>query len=140
MNTKRLILTLLAFAFVFAPQSPRTAVAEPRNRQHYSAKLISPKPGDVLMPGQVVKVEWTSNFPEVDLTMCETELLLSLDGGVTFTFITSQRDPMVHFFNWTVPRSPSKNAVLDIRFGCLGLYPETSSPQVGSSFVISSMD
>jgi hypothetical protein len=138
MNTKRLILTLLAFAFALAPQSPTTAVAE-RNRQRYSAKLISPKAGDVLHPGSVVRVEWVSNFPEVDLTMCETELLLSLDGGRTFSFITSQRNPEVHYFDWTVPRAPTRNAVLDIRFGCLGLYPETSSPQAESSFVISSM-
>ena len=139
MKTQRLVLTLLAFIFVFAPQSPKTAVAE-RNRQTYFAKLISPKPGEVLMPGTIKRIEWTANFPDVDLNMCETEIMLSVDGGQTYTFISSQRDPQVHYFNWLVPRSPTKNAVLDIRFGCLGIYAETSSLQLQSSFVISSMD
>ena len=137
MKTQRLILILLAVTFALAPQSPTTAFAE---RNKYSAKLISPKAGAVLMPGEVVRVEWTAAFPNVDLTMCETELLLSIDGGTTYTFITSQRDPMVHYFNWTVPRTPTRAAILDIRFGCLGIYPETPSPQVQSAFVISSMD
>ena len=136
MKTQRLILTLLALTFALAPQSPRTAFAKRRN-DNYSAKLISPKAGEVFMPGQVVRVEWTANFPGVDLTMCETEILLSLDGGITFTYITSQRDPRVQYFNWTVPKTPTTAAVLDIRFGCLGIYPETSSPQVQSTFVIS---
>ena len=90
-----------------------------------------------MRPGQVVRVEWTAAFPDVDLTMCETEILLSLDGGTTFTFITSQRDPSVQHFNWTVPRTPTRAAILDIRFGCLNIYAETSSPQVQSAFVIS---
>ena len=92
------------------------------------------------MPGQVVRVEWTAVFPDVDLTMCETEILLSLDGGRTFTYITGVWDPAVHHFNWTVPRSPTRAAILDIRFGCLGIYPETASPQVQSTFVISAMN
>ena len=92
------------------------------------------------MPGQVVRVEWTAAFPDVDLTMCETEILLSIDGGTTFTFITSQRDPTVQHFNWTVPRTPTRKAVLDIRFGCLNIYPETRSPQFQSAFVISEMN
>ena len=135
MKTRPLILTLLALTFALAPQSPRTAFAE--RKKDYSAKLISPRAGEVLRAGQVVRVEWTAAFPDVDLTMCETEILLSLDGGTTFTFITSQRDPKVQYFNWTVPKTPTRAAVLDIRFGCLNIYAETSSPQVQSAFVIS---
>ena len=139
MKTQRFIIILFALTFAFAPQSPRTAFAE--RKKDYSAKLISPKPGEVLMPGQVVRVEWTAAFPDVDLTMCETEILLSLDGGTTtYMFITSQRNPKVQYFNWTVPNTPTNAAVLDIRFGCLNLYPETSSPQVQSAFVISPLD
>ena len=90
------------------------------------------------MPGQVVRVEWTAAFPDVDLTMCETEILLSLDGGRTiYMMLTEQRNPTVHYFDWTVPSTPTNAAVLDIRFGCLNLYPETSSLQVQSAFVIS---
>ena len=138
MKPQQFLLALLALTFVLAPQSPGTAFAQ-RAQDKYSAKLISPRAGQVLNPGQVVRIEWTADFPDVDLTMCETEILLSVDGGTTFTYITSQRDPNVQHFNWVVPRSPTKNAVLDIRFGCLGIYAETSSPQVQATFVISDM-
>lgn len=136
MTTQRLIITLLALTFVLAPASPRTASAA--RKKQYSAKVISPKAGDVLIPGQVVRIEWAAVFPDVDLTMCEAEILLSLDGGRTFMSITDIRDPTVQHFNWTVPKSPTTAAVLDIRFGCLGIYPETASPQLQSAFVIRS--
>ena len=135
MKTQRLILTLLTLTFALAPQSPRTAFAE--RKKGYSATLISPRAGEVLRAGQVVRVEWTAAFPDVDLTMCETEILLSLDGGTTFTFITSQRDPRVQYFDWTVPKTPTRTAVMDIRFGCLNIFAETSSRQLQSAFVIS---
>jgi hypothetical protein len=134
-KTQRLILTLLALTFALAPQSPRTAFAE--RKKQYSAQLISPKPGEVLRAGQVVRVQWTAVFPDVDLTMCETEVLLSIDGGTTFTFITSQRDPRVQYFDWTVPKTPTRTAVMDIRFGCLNIFAETPSRQLQSTFVIS---
>lgn len=137
MKTPRLILALLALTVALAPQSPKTAFAQPYQKK-YSAKLISPKPGDVLVPGQVVRIQWTADFPGVDLNMCETELLLSLDGGRTiYTMLTEQRNPKVQYFDWTVPNTPTNAAVLDIRFGCLNLYPETPSVQVKSAFVIS---
>jgi hypothetical protein len=138
MKTPRLILALLALTFALASQSPPTALAQPYPKK-YSARLISPRAGEVLVPGQVVRIQWTADFPGVDLTMCETELLLSLDGGRTiYMMLTEQRNPKVQYFDWTVPNTPTNEAVLDIRFGCLNLYPETSSLQVQSAFVISS--
>lgn len=136
MKTQRLILILLALTFVFAPQSLTTTSAA--RKKHYSAKLISPKAGDILVPGQVFRVEWKTQFPtvNVDLTWCEADLRLSLDGGKTFFRLTGELDPREEYFDWTVPNMPTGAAVLDIRFGCLGFYPETSSPQVQSPFVI----
>jgi hypothetical protein len=123
--------------FALAPQLPGTAFAQ-RTQDNYRAKLISPRAGQVLSPGQVVRIQWTANFPNVDLTMCETEILLSLDGGKTiYMLLTEQRNPKVQYFDWTVPNAPTNTAVLDIRFGCLNIYPETSSLQVQSAFVIS---
>jgi hypothetical protein len=137
MKTPRLVLALLALAIVLAPQWPETAFAQ-RLKGNYRAKLISPRAGQVLTPGQVVRVEWTADFPDVDLTMCETEVLLSLDGGKTiYLLLTEQRNPKIHYFDWTVPNTPTNAAVLDIRFGCLNIYPETSSLQVQTAFVIS---
>ena len=139
MKTQRFIIILFALTFVFAPQSFRTATAEPIALR-YRAELISPKAGEVLEPGQVVTVEWTSVLPDMDLSLCETEIRLSLDGGRTFTWITGERDPRTKYFDWTVPNTPTNAAVLDIHFGCLGYYPETQSLQVQSAFVISALN
>jgi hypothetical protein len=58
-------------------------------------------------------------LPNIDLSWCELELYLSVDGGATFPFrITPQLDPRAAFFYWTVPNMPTATAVLDIRFGC----------------------
>ena len=136
MKTHRSILALLALTFALAPLSPGTEFAQ-RKKGNYRATLISPRAGEVLRPGQVVRIEWKADFPNVDLTMCETEILLSLDGGkTTYMLLTEQRNPNVQYFDWVVPNAPTKEAVLNIRFGCLNLYPETSSLQVQSTFVI----
>ena len=138
MKARRLILALLALIFALAPQLPGTAFGQAYKKE-YRAKLISPRAGEILIPGQVVRIEWTADFPKnVDLRMCEAEVLLSLDGGKTiYMRLTESRDPKMQYFNWTVPNTPTNEAVLDICFGCLNLYPETSSLQVQSAFVIS---
>ena len=134
MKTPRLLLALLALTVAMAPQSPLTARPQPGD---YSAKLISPRPGQVLTPGQVVRIQWQANFPHVDLTMCEAEVLLSLDGGRTiYMRLMESRNPTLQYFDWTVPNTPTNEAVLDIRFGCLNIYPETRSLQIQSAFVI----
>src|SRR5262245_27075229 len=136
MKTRRLIVALFALTVAIAPQSPLTAFARPQPKD-YNAKLISPKPGEVLVPGQVVRIQWKADFPNVDLTMCETEVLLSLDGGRTiYMRLTESRNPQIEYFDWIVPNTPTTEAVLDIRFGCLNIYPETRSLQVRSAFVI----
>jgi hypothetical protein len=136
MKTRRLIVALFALTAATAPQSPLTAFARPDPKE-YNAKLISPKPGEVLVPGQVVRIQWKADFPNVDLTMCETEVLLSLDGGRTiYMRLTESRNPALQYFDWTVPSTPTNEAVLDIRFGCLNIYPETRSLQIQSAFVI----
>jgi hypothetical protein len=135
MKLQHLALTLVAFAFVIAPQSPVTAGA--LGKRDYHARLISPRPGQVLVPGQVVRIEWTTDYPAVELAMCETEVLLSLDGGKTvYMMLRELRNPKEQYFDWTVPNAPTNQAVLDIRFGCMNIYPETSSFQ--PTFVIGS--
>ena len=138
MKIRRLILALFALTVAMAPQSPLTALARPEPRD-YNAQLISPKPGEILVPGQVVRVQWKADFPHVDLTMCETEVLLSLDGGRTiYMRLIESRNPTIQYFDWTVPNTPTNQAVLDIRFGCLNIFPETPSLQLQSAFVIKS--
>ena len=129
--------TLVALVVVFAPQLIETATARPRpHGQKYAATLIAPRPGQVLVPGQVFRIQWRSELPDLDPSMCETELRLSVDGGRTFTWMTGERDPTVRYVDWTVPNTPTNMAVIDIHFGCLGFYPETASVQTQSAFVI----
>jgi len=140
MKTHKFLSTLLVVVFTLAPQllnMSREALAASGGT--YSAKLISPRLGQVLYPGQRVRVEWTAVFPNTNAGGCEMELWLSLDGGRTFTTCgTRCIAPNTKYYDWTVPNTPTNAAVLDIRFGCEFYYPESYSPQPASTFVISS--
>jgi hypothetical protein len=103
----------------------------------YSAQLMSPTAGQVLYPGQVVRVEWNHTLPDINLAGCEMEVWLSLDGGAHYTLcLTPHLDPHAKFFYWTVPNTPTYTAVLDVRFGCDLHYPESYAPQPASMFTI----
>jgi hypothetical protein len=130
MKTRAFVITLFSIALACAP-------AKLNADGNYAAKLISPTAGQILVPGQQVRVEWKTVLPHVDLSWCELEVYLSLDGGGSFPFrITPHLDPRAAFFYWTVPNMPTNTAVLDIRFGCEGTYPESYSPQPASTFAI----
>ncbi len=129
----------MVVAFALAPQLFNTSrVAFAASGGTYSSTLISPTAGQVLNPGQQVRIQWKDTLPSVRyFTGCEMEVWLSLDGGRTFTMcITPILDPKATHFDWTVPNMPTNAAVLDIRFGCEGYYPESYSPQPASTFVI----
>ena len=129
------IIILVAVSLSFAPQFVNTSSAASGK---YSAHLISPTAGQVLYPGEKVRVEWRSVPPPINLAGCEAEVWLSLDGGRTFPMvITPIMDPKAQYFYWTVPNFPTNTAVLDIRFGCDGWYPENYAPQPASMFTIS---
>jgi len=139
MKTHKLLSTLLVVAFVLAPQLLNTSHGVfAASGGTYSAKLISPRLGQVVYPGQQVRVEWTAAFPDMrNLRGCEMELWLSLDGGRTWaTCITPTITPNTRYYDWIVPNRPTNAAVLDIRFGCEFYYPESYSPQAASTFVI----
>ena len=143
MKTRGFVVTLFAVAFAFAPQLLKTSSAAPDDPQgKYAAKVVSPQAGDVVFPGQKVKIVWEALYPKlpVDLSWCEKEIWLSLDGGKSFPFIITpwHFDPnfRIGSFDWTVWNTPTAAAVLDIRFGCEDYFPETRSVQTASSFVI----
>lgn len=143
MKTRGFIVTLFVVVFAFAPQLLKTSTAAPDAQQGtYAAKLVSPQAGDVVSPGQKIRIVWEALYPKlnVPLSWCEAEIRLSLDGGVTFPFIITplqmSSDNSVRSFDWTVSKTPTNAAVLDIRFGCEQYYPESSSVQSASSFVI----
>jgi len=132
MNTRVLLATVFAVALSAAPQLVSTAAGGT-----YSAKLISPRVGQVLYPGQHIRVEWKSALPNINLGACEMEVWLSVDGGRTFTmWISPWLGPKAQYFDWTVPNMPTNAAVMDIRFGCEPGYPESYAPQPASTFVI----
>jgi hypothetical protein len=139
MKIHAIILTLVALAFACAPAKLNAQQAGQQGG--YSANLITPKAGDILIPGQRVKVQWTTSISRpIDLAYCEAEVWLSLDGGNVYSMcITPIMDPQTRFFYWTVPNTPTKTAVLDIRFGCEGWWPESFSPQTASMFQISNV-
>lgn len=106
-------------------------------------ELISPRPGDVLVAGQTVRVEWRTLNADKSLNIdwCEQEIYLSVDGGSTvISRISPQLDPRATSFEWVVPNTPTKEAVLDVSMGCDGGAPylETSRMQRSVVFRIES--
>ena len=133
MKTRGFVVTMFAVALSFAAQFVDSSSAA----SGYSAQLISPTAGQVLYPGQQVKVEWQATIPKTQAGGCEMEVWLSLDGGRSFTLcLTPHIDPHAAYFYWTVPNTPTNAAVLDIRFGCEWYYPESYAPQPASAFAI----
>ena len=133
MKTRAFFVIVFTLALTLSAQFVNTSEAAPG----YSARLISPRAGQILTPGQVVRVEWTSVRPRIDPAACESEVWLSLDGGRTYqAWVSPWMDGKAQHFYWTVPNWPTNAAVLDIRFGCESLYPESYAPQPASTFVI----
>ena len=132
MKTSGLFLvTMFAVALSFAPQFVNNSSAAGT----YSAQLISPMAGQVLHPGQKIRVEWRSVLPHIDLGACEMEVWLSLDGGRTFTmWVSPWLDPKAQYFYWTVPNMPTNAAVMDIRFGCEARIPRELRSPAGIDF------
>ena len=138
MKTQKFLFTLLVVAFALGPQLLNTSRGTLAGSGGYSATLLSPTVGQVLHPGQHFTIQWKDTLPSVRyFSGCEMELWLSLDGGRTFTmWITPILDPKTTHFDWIVSNTPTNAAVLDIRFGCEGWYPESYAPQPASTFVI----
>jgi hypothetical protein len=133
MKTHRFLIALLAVTLALGFSKTSSAASG-----KYSAQLISPTAGQILYPGQQVRVAWDATLPDIGQAGgCEMEVWLSLDGGRSFTMcLTPHVDPKIRYFYWTVPNTPTNAAVLDVRFGCEWYYPESYSPQPASTFVI----
>ncbi len=129
------VVTLFLLAFTFAPRMSGIPLPPP----NFTVRLISPTAGQVLYPGQKVRVEWQISIPDpINWPSCEEmELWLSLDGGTTYIMQVSPcMDPRTRFFYWIVPNMPTNAAVLDVRYGCEPFYPDTRNAQTASPFVI----
>ena len=129
MKIRGFVLIMAAVSFAFAP-------AKLHGQSNYGVSLISPVRGQVLYAGQRIMVEWKHTLPNIPLTGCESEAWLSLDGGITFSWVAFLA-PTSTSFLWTVQNTPTNSAVLDIRFGCeIPYYPESYAPQLTSMFTI----
>jgi len=116
---KKALVLLLALA-------PGIATAQVQTR------LLYPAAGAILHPGQTIVVRWEVTLPPVPIPGCEQELMLSLDGGRTNTIRMSRMlSPDTRQVAWTVPVVSSRNAVIDLRFGCDGsvIEPPVDVPQ-----------
>ena len=132
MKTRGFVMIVVALTVLLSAQFVNTSAPE------YTSRLITPTAGQVLYPGQTVKVEWKSVLPKVRyMESCEMEVRLSLDGGNTYLYrISPFLEAKARSFYWTVPNLPTNEAVMDVRFGCEPFFPESSAPQPASMFVI----
>ena len=125
MKTRGFVATFFLLVFAFAPSR---LLGLPPPPPLFTPTLLSPVAGQVLYPGQVFRVAWKPSIPYTWPSYCELELWLSLDGGSTFTLpIIPSIDPNTRFFYWTVPNTPTNQAVLEIRFGCEPVSPKATT-------------
>ena len=84
-----------------------------------SSVFRSPGPGEALVPGSHVEILWSPHCQrEDDRVLDEAELVLSLDGGITFPIrISGEISPCASRFQWRVPALPSSSARLGLRIG-----------------------
>lgn len=86
--------------------------------------ILYPRSGTALRAGELIRVRWTDLPAEVE----EMELLLSLDGGVSFPVqLTSQLDPLLDGLVWRVPNLRIGRASLRLRVG-VGREESESEP------------
>lgn len=81
--------------------------------------FLSPGRGEALSPGSIVEVRWGSPCgSEGARAFQEAELILSLDGGLTFPVrVSHELSPCETRTLWRVPVLPTGNARLAVRVG-----------------------
>jgi hypothetical protein len=125
LGIRRTPLVIAAAAFLFAATS---TLATP-------AGFATPGSGERLQAGSFAEVTWSlDGFGPQDEEM---ELLLSLDGGVTFPIrVTADLDTATRRILWRVPSLPTDRARLAIRSGAEGEPAQETIRLVGPAFSI----
>jgi hypothetical protein len=82
----------------------------------------SPSRGETLAPGSLVEIRWTAaceaEAGDAGRERNEAELVLSLDGGMTFPIrVSTELSPCASRFAWRVPALASSRARLGLRIG-----------------------
>lgn len=97
--------------------------------------LTAPAAGDRLVPGSIVATTWASNA--IAEGVDEGELVLSLDGGRTFSVrVSAEIEPGQTRVDWRVPRVPTAHARLALRFGREGDAKAERIELVSAEFAI----
>jgi hypothetical protein len=80
--------------------------------------FASPRRGSTLTAGSMVEVRWRCAGADVAGDADEAELMLSLDGGRTFSVrVSSELPPGAASYRWRVPALPASSARLVLRVG-----------------------
>ena len=92
-------------------------IAAPAAHVLASARLTGvPTPGTSLRAGEVTTLRF--NVADEDADVDEMELLLSLDGGKTFSLrVTKEMSAGTHEVRWRVPNLPTTTARIALRVG-----------------------
>jgi hypothetical protein len=97
-------------AFVMAGMLPAAAAFG-------NGRFLAPHRGQALSAGSSVEVRWAAPCGQLD-DEAEREVLLSLDGGLTFTVrVTPEMSACAAGFRWVVPALPAAHARLALRAG-----------------------
>ena len=97
--------------------------------------LTSPEAGARLAPGSLGTAAWSAD--SVIAAAPETELVLSLDGGVSFPIrLTRDLDPAIGSVQFRVPRLETRHARLAMRIGSNDAERGEIIAIIGSEFVI----
>ena len=81
------------------------------DRQSPTVKVLYPNGGEVLQAGQQVEIQWKSND---NVGVVWQSVLLSTDGGNTYSDISGPLDGTPQSFLWTVPRLATFEALMRV--------------------------
>jgi hypothetical protein len=101
--------------------------------------LTAPNGGDVLQVGQTVNINWTANDPNGSSHLNRFQLLLSVDGGSTFSFpIANSVLGTARTFAWVVPATviTTQGRIQINAFDDLGA---TGTAQTAANFTITDL-
>ena len=88
--------------------SDGTSVIQVEDRQPPTVTVLYPNGGEILQGGQQVEIQWKSDD---NVGMVRQSVLLSTDGGVTYSDLSGPLDGTANSFLWTVPRLATLEAL-----------------------------
>ncbi len=112
-------------------------------RGEVASPFLSPVGGESLAPGSIVEVRWTSACTSVSGARAdEAEVVLSLDGGLTFPIrVSNELPPCATRHLWRVPALATGRARLALRTGSEGLLRTERLRAVSGDFrILSDVD